>query len=653
MITPALATRLLPFIVLLPLFGAVVNGLFGARLSRRAVGLLGTATIFTSFALSILAVLGVYGLAHAGAEGTPRLVFTAWSWIASPNLSVDVAFLLDPLSSVMLLIVTGVSAFIHLYSIGYMAHDRSPARYFAYLNLFVFAMLLLILGESLPLLFVGWEGVGLCSYLLIGFWFEDMDKAIAGKKAFLVNRIGDFGFIIGLFLLLYFTGGKLGFPFLEAWARDGGLDPLHGVWITVITLTLFVGATGKSAQIPLYVWLPDAMAGPTPVSALIHAATMVTAGVYMIARLNFLFVAAPVTMAVIAGIGALTALFAASIGLVQNDIKKVLAYSTVSQLGYMFLGVGVGAFGAGVFHLMTHAFFKACLFLGAGSVIHAMSGEQDIRKMGGLASRLPITHATFLVSCLAIAGIPIFSGFFSKDEILFMAFGNTGLFAPWLGKLYFALGLGGALMTAFYMFRLYFLTFKGESRVPETVHPHESPFSMTIPLMVLAFLATVGGFLGLPGELSVLHPWLAPVFEAAEKVVVVSTDHAVEHGLMGVSVLVALLGILIARSFYVGGNQDLPARLAADLKGLYALLVDKWRVDELYFAVVIRPFMALAGFLHRVVDVIVIDLLGVNGAGAVVVGLGRTLRFLQTGQTQQYLAGILVGLVVLGALVFG
>jgi NADH-quinone oxidoreductase subunit L len=395
------------------------------------------------------------------------------------------------------------------------------------------------------------------------------------------------------------------------------------------------------------------MEGPTPVSALIHAATMVTAGVYMIARLNFLFVAAPVTMAVIAGVGALTALFAASIGLVQNDIKKVLAYSTVSQLGYMFLGVGVGAFTAGVFHLMTHAFFKACLFLGAGSVIHAMSGEQDIRKMGGLARKMPITHATFLISCLAIAGIPVFSGFFSKDEILFMALGNSGLFAPWLSTLYFALGLGGAHMTAFYMFRLYFLTFKGESRVPAEVHAHESPLSMTLPLMVLAFLATVGGFLGLPGKLSLLHHWLAPVFAAAEKVVVVSDSHALEYGLMGVSVLVALTGIFLARCFYVGKLQAQPERLATSLGGLYRLLLDKWRVDELYFAVVIRPFMAAASWLHRIVDVILIDLLGVNGAGALAMGVGRTLRFVQTGQTQQYLAGILVGLLVLGAWVFG
>ena len=651
MISPELASSLLPVIVALPLAGAAINGLLGPRLSRRTVGLVATGAIVASFALSVLAVLGVAGLAHG--HDAARVIFTLGPWLSMPTLHLDLALLLDPLSSVMLLIVTGVSSFIHLYSTGYMAHDRSPARYFAYLNLFVFAMLLLILGESLPMLFVGWEGVGLCSYLLIGFWYEDMDKAVAGKKAFLVNRVGDFGFVIGLFLLLYFTGGHLGFPFLEQWARDGGLDPLRGVWITVITLALFVGATGKSAQLPLYVWLPDAMAGPTPVSALIHAATMVTAGVYMLARLNFLFVAAPATMAVVAGVGALTALFAASIGLVQNDIKKVLAYSTVSQLGYMFLGVGVGAFTAGVFHLMTHAFFKACLFLGAGSVIHAMSGEQDIRKMGALAKKLPVTHATFLISCLAIAGIPVFSGFFSKDEILFSAFGNTGLFPEWLGRVYFALGLGGALMTAFYMFRLYFLTFRGDSRVPEGVHPHESPVSMTLPLVVLAFLATVGGFLGLPGGLSVLHHWLLPVFHAAHKVVHVNESHALEYGLMGVSVAVALAGILLARSLYVGSNRALPARLASDLPRLYGLLLDKWRIDELYAWLVLRPFAATAGFLHRVVDVILIDLLGVNGAGATAMGLGRALRFVQTGQTQQYLAGILVGLVVLGALVFG
>ena len=656
MITPATATSLLPWIVALPLFGAIVNGLFGSQLNehKKFVAGLGTTMIFGSFILSIFAVLGVHAAAGvAGAEETPRLVSVLWTWISTSRVHVDVALLLDPLSSVMLLIVTGVSAFIHLYSYGYMAHDPSIARYYAYLNLFVFSMLLLILGENLLILFVGWEGVGLCSYLLIGFWFEDMEKAKAGKKAFLVNRVGDFGFVLGVFAILYFTGGHLSFPWLENWAQNGGLVPLAGTAITLITLALFVGATGKSAQIPLFIWLPDAMAGPTPVSALIHAATMVTAGVYMIARLNFLFVAAPITMAVVASIGALTALFAASIGLVQNDIKKVLAYSTVSQLGYMFLAVGVGAFTAGVFHLMTHAFFKACLFLGAGSVIHAMAGEQDIQKMGALKTKMPVTRWTFLLSCLAIAGIPIFSGFFSKDEILFQTLTHRGLFSPLLSSILFGVGLLAALMTAFYMFRLYFLTFEGESRVPEAVHPHESPRSMTIPLIVLAALATVGGFLGLPGDLHFLHHWFAPVFRSAAAVIEPSHSHALEYGLMGVSVAVALSGIFLARAFYLGNMREAPARLAGRMTGVYALVLDKYRIDELYAAVIVRPFTKASSLLHRFFDVIVIDLLGVNGTGWTVMAFGKALRFMQTGQVQQYLAGILIGLAVVSVLVFG
>jgi NADH-quinone oxidoreductase subunit L len=646
-------TILLPWILLLPLAGALVNGLLGPRLNRRTVALIGNLTVFTSFLLAIFAFFIVRALPVSEGE-TPRLVFSFGPWLASTWLHLDLALLFDPLSAVMTLVVTGVGAFIHLYSAGYMAHDRSPARYFAYLNLFLFSMLLLVLGENLVMLFAGWEGVGLCSYLLIGFWFEDMDKAIAGKKAFLVNRVGDFGFALAIFLLLYFTNGHVGFPFLERWASTGGLDPLHGFWITVITLMLFVGATGKSAQIPLYVWLPDAMAGPTPVSALIHAATMVTAGVYMVARLNFLFLDAPLTMAVVAGVGAFTALYAASIGLVQNDIKKVLAYSTISQLGYMFLGVGVGAFTAGIFHLVTHAFFKACLFLGAGSVIHALAGEQDIRKMGGLGRLLPITRWTFLISCLAIAGVPLFSGFFSKDEILWRAFSNRGLMPGGLSVLYWAVAAAGALMTAFYMFRLYFLTFAGESRVAPGVHPHESPRSMTIPLMVLAFAATLGGFISLPiAHGNLLEEWLAPVFLRAEHVVTPSHDHSLEYTLMAVSVVIALAGIFLARAFYLGGWKAMPGRLATSAGGLYRLVLDKYRVDELYAFLFVRPFAAASRFGHRVVDVVLIDLLGVNGTGWAVQVVARALRYLQTGQVQQYLAGMLVAAAVLGYLVLG
>jgi len=640
---------LLYLIVFSPLAGAVVNGLFARYLSRRFVSAVGVGTPFVSFAAALYCLIAFLNLRASEPEFT-AISTTLFSWISAGPISVDFSLYLDPLSLVMTLVVTGIGSLIHLYSVGYMHGDPSYARYFSHLNLFMFSMLLLVLGQSLLLLFVGWEGVGLCSYLLIGFWFSDMEKAIAGKKAFIVNRIGDFGFLLGLFVLLFWMGGTVDIPSL----RDAVLSPdsriaaMTGA-VTVVTLCLFVGATGKSAQIPLYVWLPDAMAGPTPVSALIHAATMVTAGVYMIARLNFLFALAPVTMAIVAGVGAVTALFAASIGLAQNDIKKVLAYSTVSQLGYMFLGVGMGAFAAGIFHLMTHAFFKACLFLGAGSVIHAMGGEQDIQKMGGLGKKMPITRATFLTSCLAIAGVPLFSGFFSKDEILYGAFAlrhASGAVAPWLGKAYFALGLAGAFMTAAYMFRLYFLTFSGELRSHEA-HPHESPATMTIPLIVLAFGAVVAGYVGLPSErLNLFHHFLEPVFSASADRFVDTGNHSLEFALMGLSSFVALAGIALAWLLYRGPWQEEPDRIVRAVPSLYRTIFNKYYVDELYAALFVRPLQSLSRFLFRFVDAGLVDGLLVNGSARSVRGSGLLLRLLVNGDVQAYAAALLVGLAV-------
>jgi len=648
-------SSLLYLIVFAPLAGSIINGLLSRYLPRKAVSVIGVGAPFISFAATLVAGWGFLGL-QAEDPAFGSVTATLFNWISSGPVDIDFALYLDPLSLVMTLVVTCVGSFIHMYSIGYMHGDPSYARYFSHLNLFMFAMLLLVLGRSLLLLFVGWEGVGLCSYLLIGFWFSDMDKASAGKKAFIVNRIGDFGFLLALFVLLFWLGGSLDVPDLKQMVTEPGsaLAAKTGL-LTVVTLCLFLGATGKSAQIPLYVWLPDAMAGPTPVSALIHAATMVTAGVYMIARLNFLFALAPVTMAIVAGVGALTALLAATIGLTQFDIKKVLAYSTVSQLGYMFLGVGMGAFGAGIFHLMTHAFFKACLFLCAGSVIHAMNSEQDIRKMGGLGKYMPITRATFLISTMAIAGVPLLSGFFSKDEILYNAFvlnHASGTLPPWLGKLYFAMGLFAALLTAIYMFRLYFLTFTGELRSRDA-HPHESPWSMTVPLMVLAFGAIVVGYVGLPDEkLNVFHHFLEPVFEHGMQHIVSTGTHALEYGLMGLSTVVAVGGIVIAWLLYRGPWQDEPANIARSLSGLYRLVFDKYRMDELYGAVFVRPVQAVARWSYKWLDAGAIDGVMVNGSAKTVRGIGTVTRWAVNGDVQSYATAVFMGLVVLVYLIF-
>jgi len=613
------AVSYLRFIVLFPLLGVLFNIFLGQRLGRKAVNYIAPGVVLLSFLFSFVAFLR---LPEDGA-----LVDTVWPWITSGSFHVDFALRVDPLSALMILVVTGVGFLIHVYSTGYMAHDEDVARYFAYLNLFTAAMLLLVLGENLLILFVGWEGVGLCSYLLIGFWYTDDEKASAGKKAFIVNRIGDAGFLLGLFLLFWSLGEKgvwtLSFSEIQAHASALSVET-----VTAICLLLFVGATGKSAQIPLYVWLPDAMAGPTPVSALIHAATMVTAGIYMIARLHFLYSMSTTALAVVAVVGASTALFAATIALVQTDIKKVLAYSTVSQLGYMFLGLGVGAYTAGVFHLMTHAFFKALLFLGAGSVIHGMGDEQDIRNMGGLKSKMPTTYGTFLVACLAIAGFPGLSGFFSKDLILEEAFvSEHGSWLLWL------VGTVGAGMTAFYMFRLLFVTFWGETRASHEVasHIHESPVSMTCPLVVLAVLSLVGGYFTL------LH-FLSPVFGEPHEA---SLPFLVKY----LPTLVGMSGIGLAYQMYVR-DPDMAERLGQQFSGLHQLLANKYYVDEMYDAVIVRPVAAASNWLWQVWDTLVIDG-SVNGTAHWVEANGLLLRLWQTGNVQNYALSFLVGATVI------
>ena len=681
--------ELLLAIVLLPALGALINGTAGAVIQKRVGGqingILATATTGLAFCIAaFLFIMMKWGGAQTG------FVLDLYQWFGSGPVSVRFELRFDALSAVMTLVVTGVGALIHLYSIGYMAHDGSRWRYFSYLNLFMFSMLMLVLSNNLMLMFVGWEGVGLCSYLLIGFWYQDLDKARAGMKAFLVNRIGDFAFLCGFFLLAWgLTGGfggsaslyaiNVNFDYLREHAGILEGQTLWGIGLpTLITMLFFVGATGKSAQLPLYVWLPDAMAGPTPVSALIHAATMVTAGVYMIARLNFLYVMSPTTMAVVSGVGALTALFAATIGFAQNDIKKVLAYSTISQLGFMFVAVGVGAFSAGVFHLMTHAFFKACLFLGAGSVIHAMGGEQDMRKMGGLRKKLPWTYATFLVATLAIAGVPGLSGFFSKDEILWKAFTHVNAAVPFWGMVIFPVCLAAAMCTAFYMFRLVFMTFGGDTiRADEETrhHIHESPRTMTIPLVILAALSTVGGYVGLPaltGLPNLFEHHLWPVFEESEKVLrFTSADHAAESLVMLASVVLAALGIILAWRIYRNGRFDGAISIVARMPAFHKVVLNKYYVDEAYDAAFVKPFQgasrSLWGFDALVVDGAVnlsgtvtrafarldgwLDARIVDGAVNLVArttaALGERIRRIQTGRLQDYVYALASGFVFL------
>ncbi|HZE84168.1 MAG TPA: NADH-quinone oxidoreductase subunit L [Puia sp.] len=631
----------------LPLAGFLINGLLRNSLSKSVSGIIGCATILASFILSLL----LFG--EVRQENFQSTVINFFDFINVGALKIPFAFQVDRLSALFLLIITGVGFLIHMYSTAYM-HDEEPphfARYFSYLNLFVFFMLLLVLGANYVILFIGWEGVGLCSYLLIGYWFKNIDYGNAAKKAFIMNRIGDLGFLIAIFWMID-QFGSTGFG--EIFSRAGTITvPV----ITGITLLLFVGATGKSAQIPLYTWLPDAMAGPTPVSALIHAATMVTAGIYMIARSNILYTLAPVTQTVVAVIGLATALFAATIALKQNDIKKVLAYSTISQLGYMFLGLGVGAYTGAVFHVMTHAFFKALLFLGAGSVIHAMGGEQDMRKMGGLKKSMVWTHGTFLVGCIAIAGIPPFSGFFSKDEILSAAFGKS--------PVYYVIGVFTALLTAFYMFRLYTMIFLGKFRggpqSPERVpsgggnevldqvhHLHESPSAMTIPLVVLAILAAGAGVLGIPEVFATDSHWLQhflePVFAGSETLHAKGPEEGqlskvFELGLMGVSVAVALIGTLVAIARFTRRPE------LEDATGFGKVLANKWYVDELYNAIFVRPLDLLGKFFCWL-EKYVIDWI-VNGVGRLVKYGSRQVRLLQSGQVGAYVLLMVVGILVL------
>jgi NADH-quinone oxidoreductase subunit L len=603
-----------------------------------------------SVALSfVIALICSYDIFHA--HGAHRIIQPLFTWVALPDFTLELALLLDALSSVMVLLVTGVGFLIHLYSIGYMHDDISYSRYFAYLNLFIFCMLILVLGDSLPLAFVGWEGVGLCSYLLIGFWFDDQAKASAGKKAFIVNRIGDFGFLLGMFTL-FAVCGALSFDGIRMAVGSGMISPLMA---TVACLLLFWGATGKSAQIPLYVWLPDAMAGPTPVSALIHAATMVTAGIYMIARLSFLYALAPTASAVVVLVGAATAIFAATIGLCQTDIKKVLAYSTVSQLGYMFVAVGVGAYFAGVFHLMTHAFFKACLFLGSGAVIHALEGEQDMRHMGGLRHKLPYTYYTFLIATLAISGIPPLAGFFSKDEILWQALSSDSL-APWaqgwVHPLAYALGLAAAALTAFYMFRLLILTFYGSSRIkPQVRVHHESPL-MSGPLVVLALFSAVGGWvgaslLGIHAFKHYLDPVLGLAGEMAVRRTPLANSHLVEWGAAALSVTVALLALMAAFYIYLKTEGAVAERLAQRVRGLYRLILSKYWIDEIYEAVFVKPLHFFAVFLRKVIDEVVIDGTLVNGAARMLVLAGTAFKRTESGNVQTYAFAMFAGLVAL------
>jgi NADH-quinone oxidoreductase subunit L len=636
-----MAHELIGYAVLFPLVGFLVNGLLGRWLrSETLVGVIGSATVGGSFAIALVIILDMLG---APPDARSHVV-AVYPWLTAGNLNVNVAYQVDQLSILMMLIVTGVGFLIHVYSIGYMHGDRGFARFFSYLNLFIFAMLNLILADNFLLLFLGWEGVGLCSYLLIGFWYEKkFEKGTTGdaaKKAFIVNRIGDAGFLVGMFLI-YSTFGTLTFSGVFAQASAYAVGAPVIMWIT---LALFLGATGKSAQIPLFIWLPDAMAGPTPVSALIHAATMVTAGVYMVARCAVLFALAPVTMEVVAVIGALTALVAATIGLVQNDIKKVLAYSTVSQLGYMFLGLGVGAFTAGLFHVMTHAFFKALLFLGSGAVIHAMHEEQDIRNMGGLRQHLPVTYWTFLIAAFAISGIPPLSGFFSKDEILWKAFSH-GNVVLWV------MGLGGAALTAFYMFRLVSLTFDGQKRWGHDKHPHEAPATMTVPLVVLAALSVIGGFIGWPASLgggNALEHWLEPVFERANSILALP-GHAVEpveYVLMLLSVAVAAAGILLARSWYLK-RPEMAEKARTVVPSLYKLLLNKYYVDEVYDAAVVRPIhQGSERLLWRIIDVGIIDWC-VNATAKAFGIFSSVFRRTQTGVTESYIFVFVLGVIAI------
>ena len=613
-------------LLLSPFAGFLFNIFFGKKVSKGISGAIGTITVLVSFLMSICF------FAQLNQNGKP-VEISLFEWISVHNFKLDFGLLLDQLSLLWLLFVTGIGSLIHLYSISYMHDDENMHKFFAYLNLFVFFMLILVLGANFTVLFIGWEGVGLCSYLLIGFWNQKNSYGDAARKAFIMNRIGDLGFLVGIFLLIQ-DFGTTDYHTIFAAIQSGD----YTTDLSIIAFCLFIGAMGKSAQIPLFTWLPDAMAGPTPVSALIHAATMVTAGIYMIARSNILYTMAPATQTLVAIIGLSTAIFAATIALKQNDIKKVLAYSTVSQLGYMFLGLGVGAYTGAVFHVMTHAFFKALLFLGAGSVIHAMHHEQDITKMGGLKSKLPITHLTFLLGCIAIAGVPPFSGFFSKDEILMAAYATNPIF--------YYVGMGGALLTAFYMFRLYSLTFLGNFRgtAHQQEHLHESPIAMTLPLMVLAFFAVVAGFIGIPELFApnahALEHFLAPVFAGSTAIAHAHhIEHATEWILMGTATTIILIVIVYAVTKFKKYET------AAPNTGIAKVLENKWYIDELYDTVIVNPLHWFAGFLKNTIEKYVIDG-AVNGVGKLVGYGSRQFRLVQSGQVGSYILMMVMALVL-------
>ncbi|QRR02732.1 NADH-quinone oxidoreductase subunit L [Dyadobacter sandarakinus] len=631
-----MSPSLLILIPLLPLAGFLINGLGFPNIPKGAVGVIGTLAVVASFALSLITFNAFV------ASGSEPVIVPLFDWITVGDLHIPFSFQVDQLSLLMLMIITGVGSLIHVYSIGYMHHDAGFGKFFAYLNLFLFFMLLLVLGSNYVIMFIGWEGVGLCSYLLIGFWNKNTNYNNAARKAFIMNRVGDLGFLLGIFMIIGTFGSV---EYSEVFSKAGSFqvgDPL----IVGITLLLFVGAMGKSAQIPLYTWLPDAMAGPTPVSALIHAATMVTAGIYMVIRSNILYSLAPETLEIVGIIGGATALFAASIGLLQNDIKKVLAYSTVSQLGYMFMGLGAMAYSASMFHVITHAFFKALLFLGAGSVIHAMSDEQDIRFMGGLRKKLPVTFITFFIGTWAIAGLPPFAGFFSKDEILAHVFEHN--------KILWVIGVAGSLMTSFYMFRLLFLTFFGTFRGTheQEHHLHESPVSMTLPLVVLAILSAIGGFIGVPEALHGTHrlaEFMSPLYDGARQVnpaafEATALSHSEEYLLMGISVAVALVAAVAAYVMYVS-KSAVPAPDSAGKSGLQKLVYNKYYVDELYDTIFVKSIKSLSNILYSFGEFFV-DLFVQMGVRLIQL-LSGWLKKSQTGSTSDYVFAMVIGIVLI------
>lgn len=622
---------------LVPLIGFLINGLGRNLLPKNLAALIACSSVLVSFVISVMIFSDVYQVRQAGGDASTNVLL--FDWFKAGSVNISMSFLVDPLSSVMLLIVTGIGFLIHIYSVGYMKADDGFNKFFAYLNLFIFFMLLLVLGSNYLVMFIGWEGVGLCSYLLIGFWYKNSSFAGAGKKAFVMNRIGDLAFLLAVFLMFISFGS---IEFAEVFPQAASLVSGDST-LVLISMLLFIAATGKSAQIPLFTWLPDAMAGPTPVSALIHAATMVTAGVYMIIRSNILFTLSPVVMQVVAVVGLCTALIAAATALTQTDIKKVLAYSTVSQLGYMFLALGVGAFTGALFHVVTHAFFKALLFLGAGSVIHAMSDEQDMRRMGGLRKKLPVTFLTMLIGTIAISGIPPLSGFFSKDEILAHAFAENNLL--WAG------GFIAALFTSFYMFRLLFLTFYGKFRgtFEQESHLHESPMTMTIPLILLAILSVAGGILNVPAALggsAGLADFLDPVFvHSAAVSEPFHLDHSTEYLLMAVSTIGAIAIAFYAYIRYARKNH-VPMGDHAKRGLLATISYKKFYVDEIYDALIVRPLNRLSAILHRVVDKTFIDGL-VNGVGRGVYESGKVLRLAQSGNVGFYLFLMVVGIIAI------